>query len=110
MFSLPPDSYKELKFVCSVRDTKCNVVEVTQTDNQGNVDAQIKVKVFVDIKVSSFYNTVTFKKVFSLMKTISLYAPHGAEVTCQVKDASCKCDPIHKDNLRCTVDLTIISK
>ncbi|GAA0179096.1 hypothetical protein SH2C18_20320 [Clostridium sediminicola] len=96
---------------CSVKDIKCTVLDVTQPDEAGKVKATIKVEGIINLqlKIGDSY-LENFEKTCSFTKTVTLFAPEGTKVTCEVKDVYCEFNEIENCVAYCSINMTVIIK
>jgi hypothetical protein len=113
-FELPKDQETQ----CEIIETKCSILDITKIDVQKDyVNVKLQIKVFLSFRNKRF-NDRSFKKTTVCFdKNVTLFAPEGVDVCCNVNDATCECiqsidvrRTSCNKKLSCTVKVTVVVK
>lgn len=102
-----PDLYYGIFEGCSVRNASCWVLNVSEPDNEGFVEAYILVNILLNLKVNVHGSTINNQRVIRFVKMIRLFTPPEAKVSCKVLNPSCECEQLFGNQLQCTIHAVI---
>ncbi len=101
---------------CEIIETKCNILDITQIDDQQDlVDVKLRIEVSLSFTSESSDNHDSIK-VVSFNKNVTVIRPKDADICCDISNATCGCSQSNnirrKKKLYCTVKVTgvVISK
>lgn len=113
-----PNLIEDQDIECEILGTKCRILDVTMIDEQtGLADVKIQIKVLVRF-TSKCLHEDGFKGVLCFDKNLTLISPNGADISCDIIDATCECmklsntscNPHSLDKICCTVKITATIK
>lgn len=93
-----PDSIEAHDVGCKVIETECSILDITRDEGQDLVNVKLRIKVVIGF-IRKCSNDLVFKEEMYFDKNISLIAPEGTDISCDISNATCQC--IQPGNLCC---------
>ena len=109
-FNLPnSDEYQCIQ--CEVIETKYRILNITKIDDQQDlVNVKLRIEVMLEF-ISNCPNDPVLKRTVYFDKNITLTAPEGSDITCDINSADCECDKSHCNHkLTCIVEIAAVVK
>lgn len=94
---------------CDVSGGTCQVLRVSEPDSEGNVQALVRAILILELDTGiSFRRPI--RRVFTYTTTVTLNAPTGSRVSCEIGETSCTCEPVQNHTITCTIQANIIAR
>jgi hypothetical protein len=110
IFNLP-NSIEPQHIHCEVVESKYSILDITKTDEQQDlVNVKLRIGVILGF-IRNCSNDPILKRVVYFDKNITLTAPEGSDISCDINTTDCECirsNCSHK--LTCTVKIAAIVK
>lgn len=110
-FKLSIHSHHDIQ--CEVIKTKWDILDITRIVGQADLaDVKLRIKVFV--RFTSKCSDDEFKRVICFDKNVTLVVPKGADVCCDINNATCECIKLNdiscSHNICCTIKVVGVVK
>lgn len=106
-----PNSIEDQCIHCKVTETKYSILDITKIDEQQDlINVKLRIEAILGF-ISNSSNDPTFKKVVYFDKSITLIAPEGSDVSCDINTTACECIQSNCDHkLTCIVKIVAVIK
>lgn len=86
-----PNSIEDQCIHCKVTETKYSILDITKIDEQQDlINVKLRIEAILGF-ISNCSNDPIFKKVVYFDKSITLIAPEGSDVSCDINTTACEC-------------------